>query len=230
MAIGRPRAFDTDKALDAAMDVFWRKSYQGASIADLTQAMEINSPSLYAAFGSKEGLFRAVLARYDELGKGFLTRVLEAETGREAVEYFLYGSADNATDPDSPPGCLLVQSGLSCPEDAAAIPTVLAKHRQTAELTLRDRLQCAKEQGELAPEVDTATMARYAVAIANGMCVQAAAGATRAELHKIADMAMRFWPEKSHRRRTADRRPKQARPATAKSSLPPDTRKQSSQA
>lgn len=196
MAMGRPRAFDTDKALDAAMEVFWRKSYQGASIADLTAAMGINPPSLYAAFGSKEGLFRAVLERYDEIGKGFLTRVLEAETGRAAVEAFLYGVADNATDPNSPPGCLVVQAGMACPEEAETIPEVLAKHRQTAEMTLRDRLQCGKDAGEFAPETDIATMTRYAVAIANGMCVQASAGATREELYAIADMTLRMWPSK----------------------------------
>ena len=196
MAMGRPRAFDTCKALDAAMDVFWRKSYQGASIVDLTTAMGINAPSLYAAFGSKEGLFRAVLERYDEDKQGFLTRVLEAPTGLDAVTLFLKGTAEKATEPGEPAGCLLVQCGLSAGDEAATIPEELAKRRTGAEITLRGRLECAKQQGELPAHVDPSALARYIVAVSNGMCLQAAAGASRATLYEIADMALGAWPGK----------------------------------
>lgn len=196
MAMGRPRAFDTCKALDAAMDVFWRKSYQGASIVDLTTAMGINAPSLYAAFGSKEGLFRAVLERYDESEQGFLTRVLEAPTGFDGVRLFLKGVADKATQPGEPAGCLLVQCGLSSGEEALSIPEELARRRAGAEITLRGRLECAQQQGELPDHVDPAALARYVVAVSNGMCLQAAAGASRESLYEIADLALAAWPGK----------------------------------
>ena len=98
MAAGRPRSFCTEKALDSAMQVFWRKGYEGTSMVDLTEAIGINSPSLYAAFGSKEGLFRAVLERYDARRKTFMENLMAATTAREVAERFLHGVADFAAD------------------------------------------------------------------------------------------------------------------------------------
>src|SRR5438128_6606080 len=108
MAAGRPRGFDMTKALDSAMEVFWRKGYEGASVADLTEAMGINSPSLYAAFGSKEGLFRAVLERYDQRRKGFMEKVLAAPHAESVAQLFLEGVAEFAADTSgrTPAGCL----------------------------------------------------------------------------------------------------------------------------
>lgn len=196
MAVGRPRAFDMCEALDKAMEVFWRKGYEGASLVDLTGAMGINSPSLYSAFGSKEGLFRAVLDRYDKTRSSFLTDVLSAPTARDAAELFLRGVSDGATDPKNPPGCLLVQSGLSCGDSAASVPEELARHRAGAELTLRERFECAKSEDDLPQDADPAALARYLVAVANGMCVQASSGASRKDLHEVAKMALAMWPSK----------------------------------
>ncbi len=116
MRTGRPRGFCVEETLDRAMTVFWRHGYEGASLSDLTSAMGINSPSLYACFGSKEGLFRAVLERYDERRKSFMESVLAAPTAAKAAELYLHGVADFAIDTSgqNPPGCLLLQSGLSC--------------------------------------------------------------------------------------------------------------------
>jgi AcrR family transcriptional regulator len=183
-------------ALDRAMEVFWRKGYEGASLVDLTGAMGINSPSLYAAFGSKEGLFRAVLDHYDKTRAGFLNNVLEADTAREAAERFLFGLVDKATDPENPPGCLLIQSGMTCGEDASAIPKEVARHRAGAELALRERFECAKSDNDLPKDTDAAALARYIMAVANGMCVHAAAGASRAELQQTAELALASWPVK----------------------------------
>src|ERR1700722_9586218 len=110
MRTGRPRNFCVDDSLDRAMTVFWRQGYEGASLADLTAAMGINSPSLYACFGSKEGLFRAVLERYDERRKSFMESVLAAPTAAQAAEAYLHGVADFAVDTSgkNPPGCLLL--------------------------------------------------------------------------------------------------------------------------
>src|SRR6266404_2093420 len=102
---GRPRSFDLDKALEAAMQVFWRKGYEGASLSDLTKAMHINRPSLYAAFGDKEALFRKALDCYVARTMEFVQEVLKEKSARRFVERLLRGAADLQTDPRHPPGC-----------------------------------------------------------------------------------------------------------------------------
>jgi len=209
MGVGRPRTFDMSEALDRAMEVFWRKGYEGASMVDLTTAMGINSPSLYAAFGSKEGLFHAVLDHYDQDRAGFLSEVLASSTAHEAAECFLLGVADRATDPNDPPGCLLLQSGLTCGDAASDIPEELARHRNATELTLRERFECAKSEGDLPPDASPAALARYLVTVSNGICVQASSGAGRKELRQIAKMALAALPASaSHKREAASQRKK----------------------
>ena len=119
--IGRPRAFDTEVALDRALEVFWRKGYQGASLSDLTGAMGINRPSLYAAFGNKEELFGKVLDRYAEGPTGYMAQALRAPTAREVARRFLRGVIDQLTDKRTPRGCLLVQSALVCADAAESV-------------------------------------------------------------------------------------------------------------
>src|ERR1700685_4522166 len=111
MAGGRARRFWKEKALHSAVQVFWRKGYEGTSMVDLTEAIGINSPSLYAAFGSKDGLFRAVLERYDARRATFMKKLLAAPTACEVAELFLHGVADFAADTGgkNPPGCLFLQ-------------------------------------------------------------------------------------------------------------------------
>src|SRR5262245_17109150 len=116
VAMGRPREFDMEKALDKALDVFWRNGYEGASIADLTAAMGINPPSLYAAFGNKEGLFRKALDRYVEQRTKFWNQALAEPTARGMVEYLLRKGADFLTEECNPHGCMIVRSALSCSE------------------------------------------------------------------------------------------------------------------
>jgi AcrR family transcriptional regulator len=174
MRTGRPRGFCTDTALDRAMNVFWRKGYEGASLSDLTEAMGINPPSLYSAFGNKEGLFRAVLERYDSRRKGFMEQVLTAPSAEAVARGFLEGVAEFAVDTSglNPPGCLLVQSGQSCSD--TMIP---------------------EKEGDLPESANPETLARYLSAIANGICMQAAAGAGAKELLDIAQLALASWPK-----------------------------------
>src|ERR1700738_1733525 len=121
MSIGRPRGFDIDRALDLAMQVFWEKGYEGTSLPDLTSAMGINRPSLYAAFGNKEALFRKVLDRYIEGPAGYVRQALGEQTARAVVERLLSGAIDLLTDPRNPGGCLLVQGALACGEAAESV-------------------------------------------------------------------------------------------------------------
>jgi AcrR family transcriptional regulator len=194
MAAGRPRSFCTDKALDSAMQVFWRKGYEGTSMVDLTEAIGINSPSLYAAFGSKEGLFRAVLKRYDQRRIAFMAELLAAPTAHEVAERFLHGVADFAagTGGKNPPGCLLLQSGLSCGD--SIIPDELARHRAEKEAALCARFERAVRDGDLPRTASPSTLARYLSAMANGICIQAAGGASTKQLHEIAALALAAWP------------------------------------
>src|SRR6266571_4767093 len=114
MPVGRPRAFDIDKALDRALRVFWRKGYEGATLSDLTKAMGINRPSLYAAFGNKEDLFRKALDRYAQGPAAYVREALSKPTARAVAQALLGGTVDLLTDPRNPHGCLMVQGTLAC--------------------------------------------------------------------------------------------------------------------
>jgi len=191
---GRPRCFCKDEALDKAMTVFWRQGYEGASLSDLTKAMGINPPSLYACFGSKEGLFKAVLERYDQRREIFMGQVLAAPTAAEVAEAYLMGVAAFVSDTGgrNPPGCLMVQGGLSGSDKD--IPEMLARHRAEKEAMLRSRFEQARKSGDLPKPSDPAALARYLMVMANGLCVQASAGASAKELKEVAAIALTNWP------------------------------------
>lgn len=194
MAIGRPREFDIEQALDQALEVFWRNGYEGSTIADLTEAMGINPPSLYAAFGNKEALFRRALERYLQKRTGFWSEALAAPTARGMIEHLLRGSADFLTEKCNPPGCLLVRGALSCSEAADSISRELTRRRSEGEVLIRARLESARETGELPAGLEPAEFARYLITVLEGMSVRAAAGASREELHQVAELALRSWP------------------------------------
>jgi AcrR family transcriptional regulator len=194
MAMGRPREFDPDKALDVALHVFWSRGYEGASMADLTEAMGITKPSLYAAFGNKEELFRKALDRYVDGPGGYVQVALAKPTVREVVEHLLFEAADAVTDPNNPPGCLAVQGALTCGEAAESIKQELMSRRASGEEDLRRRFERAAAEGDLPAGSDPADLARYVSAILQGMAVQAAGGTSRAQLRKIAEITLRSWP------------------------------------
>src|SRR3954463_10083608 len=127
--MGRPRSFDVDRALEAALAVFWRKGFEGTSLPDLTEAMGINRPSLYAAFGNKEALFRKALDRYAQGPAQYVNEALNAPTARQVVQQLLDGVIEMATDKRNPRGCLMVQAALSCGENAECIRNELAARR-----------------------------------------------------------------------------------------------------
>src|SRR5438067_2207690 len=189
---GRPRAFDADVALERAMHVFWAKGYEGASLSDLTQAMRINRPSLYAAFGNKEQLFRKVLDRYMDGPVAYFGKALVVPKARDVVEKIFLGTARMADDPRIPAGCLLVQGALACGD--ASVRKEVAARRATAENALRRRLQRAKREGDLPKNADPAELAHYVMTVVRGMAVQSAGGASHDQLRRVAQIALRAWP------------------------------------
>jgi AcrR family transcriptional regulator len=191
---GRPREFDADEALDRALTVFWRRGYEGASLPELTKAMGISRPSMYAAFGNKESLFRKALDRYHARRVPWIRAAMEKPTAREVVETLLRSAADALTQPGSPHGCLTVQGALVCGDEAASIREELNARRAAGEAELRKRLERAVKEGDLPKKTDAADLARYVATVSRGMSVQAAGGATRKELHRVVDMTMRAWP------------------------------------
>jgi len=193
---GRPREFDANAALDKALHVFWQRGYEGTSLTDLTEAMGINRPSLYAAFGNKEELFRRALDRYAEKGPGAATRESLGEpTAREVAERLLRSVAICLTDPSNPRGCLAVQGALTCGEASESIKLELCKRRSQAEQDLRQRLERAKSESDLPPHADPAALARFISTVTQGMSVQAAGGASRDDLLRVAEMALKAWPD-----------------------------------
>ena len=190
---GRPREFDVEKALDRALKVFWRKGYEGASLLELTRAMGINRPSLYAAFGSKEGLFRKALDRYAEGPAAYFKAALAEPTARAVAERLLVEAIDALTDPRNPRGCLMVQGALACGEAAESVRRELVSRRLAGEAVLRQRFERAREDGDLPADVDPADLARYVVTVLRGMAVQAAGGASREELRRVAALTLRLW-------------------------------------
>jgi AcrR family transcriptional regulator len=199
MGMGRPREFDAETALDQAMEVFWRHGYEGATIAQLTEAMGINPPSLYACFGNKEGLLKAALDRYTKLRGVWMDEVVAAPTARDVAERMLMGIAEKQTDPANPPGCLLVQGGIACGSGSENVPFELAARRAENEDQLRERFVRAKAEGDLKPTSDPAALARYVSAVSVGMGVMASSGSDREALRQVADVAVQAVEAQSAR-------------------------------
>lgn len=191
---GRPREFDTDQALDRALQVFWRKGYEGASMSELTEAMGINRPSLYAAFGNKEALFRKALDRYAEGPAAYTYKALEEPTALGVVERLLREAADALTGPDNPHGCLGVHGALTCGDAAQSIRDELCQRRARWEEALQKRLERAEREGDLPADANCADLAQFVATVTQGMAVQAAGGATRKQLRKVAQLALQSWP------------------------------------
>jgi AcrR family transcriptional regulator len=193
---GRPRAFDPDAALLRAMHVFWAKGYEGASLSNLTRAMRINRPSLYAAFGNKEELFRKVLDRYVDGPLAYFGKALTAPKARDVIEQIFFGAAKMAGDPRLPAGCLMVQGALAVGNAAGSVRKEAAGRRAGSEVALRRRLQRAKREGDLPKNADPTELARYVMTVLQGMAVQGADGASPDQIRRVAQMALRAWPKR----------------------------------
>ena len=191
MAVGRPRAFDCVTALDQALAVFWRQGYEGTSITDLTKAMGINPPSLYAAFGNKEELFRRALDRYIETVSGYVNEAMAEPTARKAIEKLLLTKVQCLSDPNTPNACMLVSGALGCAEATECVREKLSKF---AEQTYRARFEKGITDGDLPRDTDPVAMANYIAAVGHGMVIQAATGATREQLLQVVAMTLKTFP------------------------------------
>lgn len=191
---GRPRAFDREAALEKAMTVFWRHGYEATSMADLTAAMGINPPSLYAAFGDKERLFLEAIERY-LANPALPITCLESElTARGAIEKMLQDAARQLVCPSHPPGCMVVIAAMNVSHASAPVQAALAAKRAASLRFLEARLERARAYGELGPGVDVKALARFYATVLQGMTIQAKDGATGDELTAVAARAMRAWP------------------------------------
>lgn len=191
---GRPRAFDIDIALEQALLMFWRKGYLGTSLTDLTEAMGINRPSLYAAFGNKETLFRKALDRYRDQHTAYLRDALEEPTAQRVIERMMQGVVDLVTNPGNPSSCLVAQSLLACADPDDPLHQELVERRAADEIAIRDRFERAVSEGDLPPDANPATLARFVLTVNSGLSVQAASGASRTELLQVVQTALQACP------------------------------------
>jgi len=195
-ARGRPRSFDREAALQRAMEVFWSKGYESTSLHDLTEAMGINPPSLYAAFGDKERLYLEALGRYQDWRREVLGRMLdEAPTARAATELVMRESATEISKAGHPRGCMVAMSIAGCSSASAEAQSKLAERRSMGRRRVKERIDRGIREGDVPPGTDSAALADFYHAVFTGMSMQAREGATRKSLLATVDAAMRAWPE-----------------------------------
>ena len=191
---GRPSNFDHEEALEKALQVFWAHGYEGASMAELTEALGINKPSIYAAFGNKEELFHKALGKYLSGPLSYISEAMNQPTARETVETFLTKSAELLTNPNNPRGCMIVQGALTCGQGSSTIQQELIAYRSDLETSFTKRFELAKAQGDLPLEVNTKQLAKYIATIHQGMSVQATSGTSKEELLTVIQQALANWP------------------------------------
>lgn len=194
---GRPRGFDAELALDRALGVFWRYGYQGASFTQLTSAMGVSKPSIYAAFGDKEALYLRALQRYAEVWVKRHALILEREPdGRRAVERYMRSVAHMQTNPGLPGGCFIINGSADC--DGLSAPATVEQALRDAllegEARLARRLLRAQREGQLAPDICIDNLAALFGSLLAGLGVLAKSGAQPAKLDAVISTAMAVWP------------------------------------
>src|ERR1700691_5177866 len=188
---GRPISFDKDAALEAAMLLFWERGYEGTSMADLTQTMGLNPSSIYAAFGDKHALFQLAVQRYMEMRAQYAGKALEEPTLEKFVRALFDNTVAFLTTPGHPPTCMTLAGAVGCSVDASPARDLMTEIRKQNQVALRQRLLKARKSGELSKDIDLDDYTRYLSTIIAGLSIQAANGSTKAELNRIAQMALR---------------------------------------
>lgn len=191
---GRPREFDPEKALASALRVFWERGYEGASMAELTEAMGITKPSLYACFGNKEALFKKALDLYEREKLSYVRTAVEAPTAHGVAENLLRGALATHCGGEDPQGCLGVISMVACANEAPSIREDVIARRASAEAALIARFERAKTEGDLPENVDARALGQCLTTVLQGMSVKAQGGAPREDMQAVVDTFMAMWP------------------------------------
>lgn len=191
---GRPRGFDRAAALQLAMESFWEHGYEGTSIGDLTARIGIRPPSLYAAFGSKEELFREAVALYQDMdGEPAFRTLWEAPTARAGIEAMLRGNVRSYTTAGRPTGCMIVLAATTYTPSTEGIRDFLAEQRRATTAAVQERLARGQADGDMTSGADTAALAAYVMSVQYGLSLQARDGATRDELDAVVDCMLAGW-------------------------------------
>lgn len=192
---GRPREFDRDEALQRAMQLFWAQGYEGTTLADLQKAMgDITPPSFYAAFGSKEKLFREAVELYKKTqGAPVVKALLEGSTARASFEAMLRAAAENVCGQSNPRGCLMALGGINCARANNGVEDFLREQRAIREKVIRQRLRRGIADGDLLKATDINALASFYTSVVDGMAIQSRDGASRKTLNAIVDCAMAAW-------------------------------------
>ena len=190
---GRPRAFDEEIALEAAMRVFWDRGYEATGVDDLAKAMGISMSTLYSSFGDKETLFRSALAKYEGIYDvpGFLR---SKEPTAVVIQKLLDANARRLTHAGQPRGCMLALSLHSCADELSRLRGFVNQHRNANRIAIEKRLQSAKRAGELADGTDVRSLSRFLINTMQGMSIQARSGASEKDLLAVGKWAMKAWP------------------------------------
>ena len=199
---GRPRSFDRDAALATAMDVFWEKGFEATSISDLTEAMGINPPSLYSAFGDKEKLFLEAIEAYSRR-RGDSCPYADEPTARGAIETLLRYVAQDLTESSHPRGCLMMMAATTSANVSPGLQKVLSQKRLAARDHMRQRIKRGLEEGDVPAGTDATALADFYSTILTGMSLQARDGATRKSLLATVEQAMSLFPKVVRRKTLA---------------------------
>jgi AcrR family transcriptional regulator len=192
---GRPREFDREEALGRAMKLFWAQGYEGTTLAELQKAMGgITAPSFYAAFGSKEELFRAAVELYKKTeGAPAIKALLEGPTARASLEAMLQAAAKSVSGQNKPRGCLMTLGGINCSPANKGIEDFLREQRATRDKVIGQRLRRGIDEGDLPASTDVNALAAFYSSVADGMAIRARDGASRKSLLAIVECAMAAW-------------------------------------
>lgn len=199
---GRPRSFDRDAALASAMQVFWEKGFEATSVSDLCQAMGLNPPSLYSAFGDKERLFIEAVDRYLNSNRESCPYVEEA-TARGAIEKLLTYAAHQFTDSSHPHGCLMMMATTTAANSSEALRKLIAGKRASGRENMRARIRRGMAEGDVPADADAGALTDFYFTILTGMALQAREGASRARLLATVEQAMSLFPKGARKKAVA---------------------------
>ncbi len=193
---GRPREFDVEQALAIALRLFWTRGYEGTSLSDLTEAMGITRPSLYAAFGNKEALFRQALDLYEREKLAYISQALSRPTARAVVKWLLEGTLATISGECEPHGDVWVITLTACGPEAGCVREEVRRRVRVVQQTLVARMQDAIDEGDFDRPVEANAITIYLISLLQGLALQAGSGSTRRELEAVAEATLGMWPSR----------------------------------